>query len=66
MKNHPQFSFIPLNEILEKNWTNNLSYSNIFINAHNKLNEKEKKEINDNNNSNKKKIEILPKKQKIK
>ena len=66
MKNHPQFSFIPLNEILEKNWANNLSYSNIFINAHNKLNEKEKKEINDNNNSNKKKIEILPKKQKIK
>ena len=66
MKNHSQFSFIPLNEILEKNWTNNLSYSNIFINAHNKLNEKENKEINDNNNSNKKKIEILPKKQKIK
>ena len=42
MKNHSPFSFFPLNEILEKNWSKNLEYSPLFMNIHNKLNEKEK------------------------
>ena len=64
MKNYSPFAFFPLNDILVKNWSNNLEYSNIFINAHNKLKEKEKKEIKKiEENKNKNKIEILPKKQ---
>ena len=58
MKNYSPFAFFPLNDILVKNWSNNLEYSNIFINAHNKLKDKEKKD-----KENKNKIEILPKKQ---
>ena len=61
MKNYSPFAFFPLNDILVKNWSNNLEYSNIFINAHNKLKDKEKKENKDKENKNK--IEILPKKQ---
>ena len=64
MKNYSPFAFFPLNDILVKNWSNNLEYSNIFINAHNKLKDKEKKEIKKiEENKNKNKIEILPKKQ---
>ena len=69
MKNYSPFAFFPLNDILVKNWSNNLEYSIIFINAHNKLKEKEKKEIKDKekkenkDKENKNKIEILPKKQ---
>ena len=69
MKNYSPFAFFPLNDILMKNWSNNLEYSNIFINAHNKLKDKEKKEIKDKekkenkDKENKNKIEILHKKQ---
>ena len=55
LKNHPLFSFFSLNEILEKNWSKNLEYSDIFLSTHNTL--KEKETIKEN-----KKIEIKPNK----
>ena len=55
MKNHSLFSFFSLNEILEKNWSKNLEYSDIFLSTHNTL--KEKETIKEN-----KKIEIKPNK----
>ena len=67
MKNYSPFAFFPFNDILEKNWSNNLEYSNMFINAHNKLKDKEKKEIKNKEKKefkeNKNKNEIIPKKQ---
>lgn len=61
MKNHSPFSFFPLNEILEKNWSKNVEYSTLFIQAHNKLKEKEDKKIE----KIPKKIEKREKKEKI-
>ena len=57
MKNYEPFSFFPLNDILNKNWSDNVEYSNLFMNVHNKLNEKEKIAN--------KKIEIFPKEEPI-
>ena len=59
MKNHLPFSFFSFNEILTKNWSQNLEYSDLFINTHNKLSEKEKqkeksKEKKENKKNNKK------------
>ena len=61
MKNHSPFSFFPLNEILEKNWSKNVEYSTLFINTHNKLKEKENKKTE----KIPKKIEKKEKKEKI-
>ena len=61
MKNHSPFSFFPLNEILEKNWSKNVEYSTLFINTHNKLKEKENKKAE----KIPKKIEKKEKKEKI-
>ena len=63
MKNHSPFSFIPLNEILEKNWSKNVEYSTLFINTHNKLKEKENKKTEKipKKIEKKEKKEIIPK-----
>ena len=63
MKNHSLFSFFPLNEILEKNWSKNVEYSTLFINTHNKLKEKENKKTEKipKKIEKKEKKEIIPK-----
>ena len=63
MKNHSPFSFFPLNEILEKNWSKNTEYSTLFINTHNKLKEKENKKTEKipKKIEKKEKKEIIPK-----
>ena len=63
MKNHSPFSFFPLNEILEKNWSKNVEYSTLFINTHNKLKEKENKKTEKipKKIEKKEKKEIIPK-----
>ena len=48
MKNHSPFSFFSFNEILTKNWSQNLEYSDLFINTHNKLKEKAKEKPKEN------------------
>lgn len=63
MKNHSPFSFFTLNEILTKNWSQNLEYSDLFINTHNKLKQKEKAKEKPKEN---KKIEIFNKKEVVK
>ena len=66
MKNHLPFSFFSFNEILTKNWSQNLEYSDLFINTHNKLSEKEKQKEKSKEKKENKKIEIFNKKEVVK